>query len=153
MGCIEKERTTRGKAAEENNRKTDFMLGGLHLIFGVRSSSWIYCHLVVRDSSVGAPETSQETKAVVRVDVGRSARSEKSKRDPLSQADGVMHTCAIRAQLQCAGVFPQRRACLPGFHLSSSPFCRKQVKRNCWKDLRKERKSATKFSLRLKPHG
>lgn len=29
----------------------------------MRSSLWIYCHLVVRDYSVGAPETSQEAKA------------------------------------------------------------------------------------------
>lgn len=95
-GYIKTERTARGKAVEENNRKADFMLGGLHLIssqYGgdsVRSCLWIYCHLVVCDCTAELVKRSQKHGLMVRVNSRRLGQAERSKLEPLSQGHDVM---------------------------------------------------------------
>lgn len=105
MGCVfvvggidkerERERSTRGKAVEENNRKADFMLGGLHLIFSQRGGT--VCGpaygLTATWWSVTALRSSGKltgTEAVIRVNIRRLGQSRRSKLDLLSRADGVM---------------------------------------------------------------
>lgn len=131
------------------------MLGGLHLIFfpewrdRVRSSSWIYCHLVVCDrSAAGGPQTSQ----------GRRLSSESTPEDWVSPTR-IDQTLGRQCHVRPCALSPKPklhvcfRLCL--FFLFpvlviiySVTSSTGKLKYNAWKSTNSRRESATKCRFR-----
>lgn len=131
------------------------MLGGLHLIFfpewrdRVRSSSWIYCHLVVCDrSAAGGPSNLTGTQAVIRVNTRRLGQSDKNRPDP-----GQTVSCTPVCTLSQTKMHVCFRLCLfilfPVlviiYSVTSSTG---KLKYNAWKSTNSRRESATKCRFR-----